>query len=138
MKKYMKNKDFIPEKFYDKIELNKNKTENRIFTLFLIINLLLIPFTTKGMSEIKEKPIVNESDIYDSKPNEINSNDINIWIENIIRDEVEEAYIANNNGEVVVNDIDKIDEFSLNSLIKISEVNLNSNGKYKLGVSLNE
>ena len=138
MKKYMKNKDFIPEKFYDKIELNKNKTENRIFTLFLIINLLLIPFTTKGMSEIKEKPIVNESDIYDSKPNEINSNDINIWIENIIRDEVEEAYIANNNGEVVVNDIGKIDEFSLNSLIKISEVNLNSNGKYKLGVSLNE
>ena len=138
MKKYMKNKDFIPEKFYDKIELNKNKTENRIFTLFLIINLLLIPFTTKVVSEIKEKPIVNESDIYDSKPNEINSNDINIWIENIIRDEVEEAYIANNNGEVVVNDIDKIDEFSLNSLIKISEVNLNSNGKYKLGVSLND
>ena len=138
MKKYMKNKDFIPEKFYDKIELNKNKTENRIFTLFLIINLLLIPFTTKSMSEIKEKPIVNKSDMYDDKLNKINSNDINMWIENIIRDEVEEAYIANNNGEVVVNDINKIDELSLNSLIEISDVNLNSNGKYKLGVSLNE
>ena len=56
----------------------------------------------------------------------------------MLKDEVEEAYIANNNGEVVVNDIDKIDELSLNSLIKISDVNLNSNGKYKLGVSLNE
>ncbi|BCZ46893.1 hypothetical protein psyc5s11_29600 [Clostridium gelidum] len=138
MKKYMKNKDFIPEKFYDKIEVNKNKTENRIFTLFLIINLLLIPFTTKSMSEIKEKPIDNKSAIYDSRPNKINSNDIKIWIENMLKDEVEEAYIANNNGEVVVNDIDKIDELSLNSLIKISDVNLNSNGKYKLGVSLNE
>lgn len=138
MKKYMKNKDFIPEKFYDKIEINKNKTENRIFTLFLIINLLLIPFTTKSMSEVKEKHIANKSDINDSRPNKINSNDIKIWIENIIKDEVEEAYISNNNGEVVVNDIDKIDEFSLNSLIDISEVNLNSNGKYKLGVSLNE
>lgn len=138
MKKYIRNKDFIPEKFYDKIELNKNKRENEIFILFLIINLFLIPVTTKSMSEIKEKSIVNKSDIYDSKPNKINSNDINIWIENIIKDEVEEAYIANNNGEVIVNDIDKIDELSLNSLIEISDVNQNSNGKYKLGVSLNE
>ena len=138
MKKYMKNKDFIPEKFYNKIELNKNKTENRVFTLFLVINLLIIPITAKSIGEIKEKPIANKIDIYDSKQNQINSNEINIWIESIIKDEIEEAHITNNNGEVIVNDLVKIDELSSNSSIKIRDVNMNSSGKYKLGVSLNE
>ena len=138
MKKYMKNKGFIPEKFYNKIELNKNKTENRLFTLFLIVNLLLIPITTKSISEPKEKPIEKKNGIYDSKQNKISFNDINIWLENIIKDEVEEAYITNNNGEVLVNDLDKIDEFSSNSPIDINNINLNRSSKYKLGVSLNE
>ena len=138
MKRYMKNKDFIPEKFYNKIELNRNKTENKIFTLFLIINLFIIPITTKSIGEIKEKPIVNRSDIYDSKKNNINSNDINIWIESIIKSDIEEACITNNNGEVVVKDLDEIDELSSNSSIEINDVNLESSGKYKLGVSLNE
>ena len=138
MKKYMKNKDFIPEKFYNKIELNKNKTENRLFTLFLIVNLLLIPITTKSISEPKEKPIENKNGIYDSKQNKISFNDINIWIESIIKNDIEEAHITNNNGEVVVKGLEKIDELSSNSSIKINAINLNSNGRYKLGVSLNE
>lgn len=136
MKRYMKNKDFIPEKFYDKIEVNKNKIENKVFTIFLIINLFLIPITTKSIGEVKEKPITNKSDI--SKQNNINSNDINIWIESIIKNEIQEAYITNNNGEVLVNNLEEMDKLSSNNLIKISDVNLNSSGKYKLGVSLNE
>jgi len=138
MKKYMKNKDFIPEKFYNKIELNKNKTENKLFTILLIINLFIIPITTKSIGEFKEKPIANKSDIYDSKHNNIDSNDIKIWIESIIKNSIEEANITKNNGEVVVKDLAEIDELSSNSSIEISDVNLNSSGKYKLRVSLNE
>lgn len=138
MKKYMKNKDFIPEKFYNKMVLNKNITENKVFTLFLIINLILIPITTRSIGEIKEKPVINKSDIYDSNLNKINSKDINIWIESLIKDEIEEAYITNNNGEVVVTDLGKIDELSSNNSINICDVTLNSRGQYKLGVSLNE
>ena len=100
--------------------------------------MLIIPITTRSIGEFKEKPIVNKSDIYDSKHNNINSNDINIWIESIIKNGIEEAYITNNKGEVIVKDLDKIDEFSSNGSIEISDVNLNSSGKYKLGVSLNE
>ena len=55
-----------------------------------------------------------------------------------MKDDIEEAYIVNNNGEITVNDLEKIDELSLNTLIEITEVNLNDNEKYKLGVSLNE
>ena len=138
MKKYMKNKNFIPEKFYNKMELNKNKTENKVFILFLIINLILIPITTKSIGEVKEKPVINKGDIYDSKLKKINSKDINIWIESIVKDEIEEANITNNNGDIVVNDLEEIDELSSNGLIKISNVTLNSSGKYKLGLSLNE
>lgn len=138
MKKYMKNKGFIPEKFYNKMELNKNKTKNKVVIIFLIINLILIPITTKSLEEVKEKPVINKGDIYDSELKKINSKDISIWIETIIKDEIEEAYITNNNGNVVVADLEKIDELSSNGLIKIDDINLNSSGKYKLGVSLNE
>ena len=138
MKKYMKNKDFIPEKVYDRVELNKNRTENKVFTLLLIINLILIPITTKNIGEVKEKYKENKSNIYNSEENKINSDDINKWIESIIKDEIEEAYITNKNGEVLVNNLEKIDKISSDSSIDIRDINLNDNGKYKLGISLNE
>lgn len=137
MKKYMKNKDFIPEKFYDKIELTKSKNENKIFTFFLIINLLLVQTTAKSIQEINEQNIVGKYDA-SIEQNKYNSNDINLWIENIMRDDIEEAYITNNNGEVVVDDLDKVDELSSSTSIEISDVNLNTDDKYRVGVSLNE
>lgn len=137
MKKYMKNKDFIPEKFYDKIELTKSKNENKIFTFFLIINLLLVQTTAKSIQEINEQNIVGKYDA-SIEQNKYNSNDINLWIENIMRDDIEEAYITNNNGEVVVDNLDKVDELSSSTSIEISDVNLNADDKYRVGVSLNE
>ena len=138
MKRYMKNKDFIPEKFYNKIELNKSKRENKLFTLLLIINLLIIPITVKSIEGVKEKSIENKSYIYDSKQSEIKLNDINIWIESINRNNIEKAYITKNSGEVIVKDLEDIDDMSLNSSIKINDINLNENGEYKVGISLNE
>lgn len=137
MKKYMKNKDFIPEKFYDKIELTKSKNENKIFTFFLIINLLLVQTTAKSIQEINEQNIVGKYDA-SIEQNKYNSNDINLWIENIMRDDIEEAHITNNNGEVVVDNLDKVDELSSSTSIEISDVNLNTDDKYRVGVSLNE
>jgi len=138
MKRYMKNKDFIPEKFYNKMELNRNKKENGIFTLFLILNLVLIPITAKDIREVELKPVVYEDNADNNNQNKIDLNDINIWIESIIKDNVEEACINGNKGDVVVNNLDGIDDLSSNTSIVISDVNQNSNGKYKLGVSLNE
>lgn len=137
MKKYMKNKDFVPEKFYNKIELNKIKNENKIFTFFLIINLLFIPTTVKSIQEINEN---NMTSTYDAtnEQNKYSINDINLWIENIMRDDIGEAYITNNNGEVIVDSLDKVDELSSSASIEISDVNLNTDDKYRLGVSLND
>ncbi|HEX9027405.1 MAG TPA: hypothetical protein VF839_13190 [Clostridium sp.] len=138
MKKYMKNKGFITEKFYNRIELNKNRTENKVFTLLLLLNLILIPITTKSIGEVKEKYRENKSNIDYSEENKINSNDINKWIKSIIKDEIEEAYITNENGEVIVNNLERIDDISSDTSINISDINIDGSGKYKLGVRLNE
>jgi len=138
MKKYMKNKGFITEKFYNRIELNKNKIENKVFTVLLLINLILIPITTKSIGEVKEKYRENKSNIDHSEENKINSNDINKWIKSIIKDEIEEAYITNENGEVIVNNLERIDDISSDTSINISDINIDGSGKYKLGVRLNE
>ncbi|EKQ58199.1 MULTISPECIES: hypothetical protein [unclassified Clostridium] len=138
MKKYIKNKDFIPERFYRIKQLNINKSEKRIISLFIILNLLLLPFTARIMLGSKEKTIKNLDNIVHSKHDSLDINDIDLWIENIFNDDIKEACITNNNGELVVSDFNKVNELARNNRIKINDINLNENNKYKLGVSLNE
>jgi hypothetical protein len=138
VKKYMKNKDFIPEKFYEKIESGKIKRENKILLFFLIIDLLLIPTTVKDIMGAKDKKVQIEQENKVNK-NEMILNNINVWIDNIINDDIQEAYITSNSGsEITINDLNIINELSENSSIKIKNVNLKNENQYKLGVSLNE
>jgi len=138
MKKYMKNKNFIPEKFYNRKELNKNKKEKILLMIFVIVNLILVPITTKSIGEIKTTTIVSNDGINNSKSRKIDANSINIWIESIIEDDIDEANITKSNGDVTVNNLTKIEELSLNKFINIREFNLKDDGKYNLIVDLNE
>lgn len=136
MKKYMKNKSFIPEKFYYRMELKERKNERRIIVLFLLINLFLFSTTFKDIKKVYEKqqPITNT----DIEQKDVNFNNVNTWIRNIFKDDIEEAYITNNNGEIVVESVNKINNLNLEDSINITDVSLNNDKKYKLGVSLNE
>ena len=138
MKKYMKNKNFIPEKFYNRKELNKNKKEKIVLMIFVIVNLILVPITTKSIGEIKTTTIVSNDGINNSKSRKIDANSINIWIESIIEDDIDEANITKSNGDVTVNNLAEIDELSSNKFINIREFNLKDDGKYNLIVDLNE
>ena len=138
MKKYMKNKNFIPEKFYNRKELNKNKKEKILLMIFVIVNLILVPITTKSIGEIKTTTIVSNDGINNSKSRKIDANSINIWIESIIEDDIDEANITKSNGDVTVNNLTKIEELSLNKFINIREFNLKDDGKYNLIADLNE
>lgn len=134
MKKYMKNKNFIPEKFYHEVELRNSKNNNKIIILFLVINLMLLPITYKEINKVNEKtPAINNI-----KSDKIYLGDVIKWINNIFNDSIERANIANGNGEIIVNNIDKINELTLNDSLKINEISKNEDEKYKLGVSLNE
>ncbi|WP_315074552.1 hypothetical protein [uncultured Clostridium sp.] len=136
MKKYMKNKNFIPEKFYYRMELKERKNERRIIVLFLLINLSLFSTTFKDIKKVYEKqqPITNT----DIEQKNVNFNNVNTWIRNIFKDDIEEAYITNNNGEIEVESVNKINNLNLEDSINITDVSLNNDKKYKLGVSLNE
>ncbi|NMF04034.1 hypothetical protein ACUH7Y_08375 [Clostridium beijerinckii] len=136
MKIYMKNKDFIPERFFNRVEMNTMRKENKVVILFLIINLIAFPFVVKNISETKESSKLNRnSNLEESK---IKFEDISIWVKNLMKDNIEEAHITNNGGDIIVNNLSDIDELSSNGFIEIHDINLNDNEKYKLGVSLDE
>lgn len=136
MKIYTKNKDFIPERFFNKAELNTIRKENKVIILFLIINLIAFPFVVQNISETKESSKLNRnSNLEEGK---IKFEDISIWVKNLMKDNIEEAHITNNGGDIIVNNLSDIDELSSNGFIEIHDMNLNDNEKYKLGVSLYE
>lgn len=134
MKPYMRNRDFIPEKFYNKMQLNTNKKESTIIILFIIINLLLSPITVKNMSRIKESPTINKNN-YNNK---FNLDNVNIWVRDIMTDDIEEIHITNDSGEILISDLNKIDRITSKKLIKVCDISLAENKKYKLGVSLHD
>jgi hypothetical protein len=136
MKIYTKNKDFIPERFFNKAEMNTIRNENKVIILFLIINLIAFPFVVQNISETKESSKLNRnSNLEEGK---IKFEDISIWVKNLMKDNIEEAHITNNGGDIIVNNLSDIDELSSNGFIEIHDMNLNDNEKYKLGVSLYE
>ncbi|ALB47108.1 MULTISPECIES: hypothetical protein [Clostridium] len=136
MKIYTKNKDFIPERFFNKAEMNTIRKENKVIILFLIINLIAFPFVVQNISETKESSKLNRnSNLEEGK---IKFEDISIWVKNLMKDNIEEAHITNNGGDIIVNNLSDIDELSSNGFIEIHDMNLNDNEKYKLGVSLYE
>lgn len=138
MKRYMKNKGFIPEKFYDKKQIRVNKKEKGVLLLLLILNLFLLPNTIKNIEQIKKTTLGNKTNIEEKSLSSVQFDNINIWIEDIINDDVEEAYINKNKGEIIISSLDNIDILSRNKYITISDLNLKNDGKYKLGVSLYE
>lgn len=134
----MKNKDFIPEKFYDKKQTIENKKEKGILLLFLILNLFLLPTTFKNIEQAKKDAVINKTTTEEKGLGNVEYDNIKIWIENIINDNVEEAYINKNKGEIIISSLENIDILSGNKSITISDVNLDNDRKYKLGVSLYE
>ena len=138
MKKYIKNKNFIPEKFCDKKQVIKNKIEKGVLMLLIGFNLFLLTITTKNIEETHKASAINNVNIEDksSKNTEIKS--INTWIENILNEDVEEAHIDKNKGEIITSNFESFDRLSCNKFLIINDMSSKNDGKYKLGVSLNE
>lgn len=135
MKIYTKNKDFIPEKIRYKMELREDKRQNIIIASFLILNLIIFPTTTKDIFKAKERPVQNKEE---SQKTPEYSNDISIWINNVFDNSIEEVHITNNTGNIIIDNFDVVDKLSINPSIRVNDINLSNDEKYKLGVSLDE
>ncbi|MVX64849.1 hypothetical protein GKZ28_14220 [Clostridium chromiireducens] len=138
MKKYLKNKDFIPEDFYKVNELSINRNERNMIAILTIINLCFFPFTSESMMNIHKKDNANIVETKNIKQKITSIDNINTWIECVIESDIKEAYITMNEGEILVDNFDEINKLSSNKLIRINDINLNSDNRYKLGVSLDE
>lgn len=138
MIRYIQNKNFIPKQFYDRLEQEKLKKENQIITIFLAFNIFLMPISINIINKIKESKVdVKTVESY-SKHDLIDLEVIKMWVENIVTDDIDEAYIANNKGEIKITTLDKVKNLRLNNKIKISNLDLYDDGRYSLGVILNE
>lgn len=138
MKKYIKNKGFISEKFYKKVEMNSSKKIKNIIICFLIINISLIPNTIENIIKAKEKEQLSNIRTIESVPSKININNISLWIDYLFNENILQADITNGNGMILISNIEEINNITLWKFTKIIKVNNNENGKYKLEVRSNE
>lgn len=138
MSKYIQNKNFIPKQFYNKVEQKRVKEENKILTLLLAFNIFLIPISMNTINKMKESKMDIQSEEVYSKYNSVDLEIIKMWIENITTDDIAEAYIANNRGEIKINTLDNVKKLDLSNRIKISNLEFDNDGIYSLGVILNE
>ena len=136
MKKYSKNKNFVPEKFLNKIKLDNNRKEKIIITLFLLLNLYFLPKTLKIIKDMNSNN--STADINIKKQDRDNLKEISKWLNSTFDNNIIEVHITNEHGEIVVDSTDEINKLSLDKALIIKDINLNSDKKYKLGVNLNE
>ncbi|NFS00165.1 hypothetical protein FDE87_06605, partial [Clostridium botulinum] len=102
MKKYIRNENFIPKKFYD-LKIQKEEEHiNKIKFLFIILNLALLPMTLKNIYVYKENKLnlASNSEISEIEVEEsnIDGDDIVTWINNIFLEEIESACIDKYGG----------------------------------------
>ncbi|WP_315080432.1 hypothetical protein [uncultured Clostridium sp.] len=138
MKKYIRNENFIPKKFYDLKIQKEEEYINKIKFLFIILNLILLPMTLKNIYVCKENKsnLASNAEISEIKVEEsnINVDDIVTWINNIFLEEVESACVDKYGGEFKINKIESLQKISND--INIKNIN-NDNTNYILGVELN-
>lgn len=137
MKKYLKNKNFIPNDFIERLNDNSEKKNNKLITLLIVLNIMFFPTTFNKViinkKEINEEKLKLEKDSNLEKDikrenlkywvNSINSNIINMKIQN-------SSGIIKIKGEEEVFKIEAEEEFKIKSIIK------EENNSFILEVSL--
>ncbi|WP_294402006.1 hypothetical protein [uncultured Clostridium sp.] len=138
MKIYKRFKDFIPDSFYIRKHKQKDKYENLLIFIFLIANLILMSVNLKKIN-IKTKKDVKSIEIQSySDIGSFNLLTINHIVDEVFENKFEEVYINNNCGEILIESLNDIDMINRISLLNISEAAAVEEGKYKIGVNVDE
>ena len=138
MKFYKKYKDFIPNSFYLRLEKKKRKNENIIISMFLVINLLLLPVNLKSLNILNKKEVKYNDDVSYSDKGSFEIEVISYVLDKLLIDEFEEVYINNNCGEILISSLNNTDRIEEDNIFEVNEVSLVGDDKYKIGLSINE
>lgn len=129
MKKYLKNKNFIPRDYVDKNINSKNKGNRRGMIYLVIINLIIFPIVVEQVFE-KEEIIEIEKTI---PIEEIHKDVIINWI-NEIDKEVISIKVENNTATMIVKSEQKIYDLEEKGVLSINNITKNEKGYYILDI----
>lgn len=129
MKKYLKNKNFIPRDYVDKNINSKNKGNRRGIIYLVIINLITFPIVIEEVFE-KEKIIEIEKTI---PIEEIHKDVIINWINEIDKDVIS-IKVENNTATMIVEAKEKIYDLEEKGLLSINNITKNEKGYYILDI----
>lgn len=137
MKKYLKNKNFIPNDFIDKVNVDENKKNNKLISILIILNIMIIPNSLDKVfyskDKIKESNDQIENNLYIEKG--IKKENIEYWINNIYLGIVN-MNIQNNNGIIQVKSKESVFKIEERDEIKINSINKTDKNYFILEVSL--
>ncbi|MGG7143662.1 hypothetical protein ACQPVP_09370 [Clostridium nigeriense] len=135
MKKYVKNKYFIP---YEFIEVQNNKSNNNIEKLIgilIIINIFIIPTSfNKVLKKINNNEIVPVASAIENNQ-DINKEKISTIIK-AISENIISLKIENDSGSIELNSIQEIYSIEEKEIFKINSLNIDAKDRYHIEVGL--
>lgn len=140
MKKYLRNKNFIPNGFIERLDLNENKKNNQLISILILLNIIIIPTSVNKILQNKEY-----EEVYNNNNNNLESNlnieerikkeNIEEWINNITPN-ILYMNIQNNNGSIKVKNKEEVFKIEENDKIKINSIIKNEENYFTLEVRL--
>lgn len=140
MKKYLRNKNFIPNEFIERVDLNENKKNNQLISILILLNIIIIPTSVNKILQNKEY-----EEVYNNNNNNLESNlnieerikkeNIEEWINNITPN-ILYMNIQNNNGSIKVKNKEEVFKIEENDKIKINSIIKNEENYFTLEVRL--
>lgn len=135
MKKYVKNKDFIPYEFIEKLNNKSNSNIDKLIGVLIIINIFIIPTSFNRVSQKlnynKTVPVVSVVE----KDNDINKDKLKTFIKAINKNMIS-IKIQNNSGSIELNSIEEIYNFEEEKIFNINSLNIDNKDKYIIEVGL--
>ena len=126
MKKYIKNKYFVPIAFVKKFEKISNEKNNKLILLLLILNICIIPNSISKVSErIENNKVIPTSNNINNNIN--NNKEKLVLLLKSINGNFNNIRVQNNKGYMEVDSIEEIYYMEEENVFKIHSVNIKEN-----------
>ena len=121
MKKHVKNHNFIPSSFIERLETTSYEKNNKLILFLLILNLFIVPNSFNKISNIfksnEDIPVISINETY----KDINKENLSFLL-NTINNTIKNIRIENNRGFIEVNSIEEIYNMESEGKLKIKSV----------------
>lgn len=135
IKRYVKNKNFIPNEFIENLNNKANNNIDKLIGILIFINLFIIPTSFnkvfQGINNNKAVPVVS---IIENNQ-DINKNKLKKAIKAINKNMIS-MKIQNNSGSIELNSIQEIYNIEEENIFKITSLNIDDKDKYYIEVGL--